>query len=283
MSISPLCNSGKDCSGRSDEIHELKSLVIGLTSSLNQFCDVITKRMDDIETNIPMHVAGMIDRKVSEEMRKVKDQFKTELKTVSDRVISLEQSYAGVVKQHHEAPLSNEENVSVVIRNLPESENENISRKVAGLIKDRLHLDNIHVTNVERKRSHRPGKHGIVIAKFQSSEDKRKVMRKKRELKDSRNFKDVYIDHSIPQSQRILNSSLKNIVKAIGENKLQIKGSVVKPNSAGGNTQNNRLNDQTSENTQINSDGQVRSSNYRNNVRGRGNIRGGNNRRGRRF
>ena len=55
-----------------------------------------------------------------------------------------------------------------------------------------------------------------------------RLWRKKRSLKDSRNFKDVFIEHSIPQSQRILNSSLKQIVKAIGGNKLDVKGSVVK-------------------------------------------------------
>ncbi|VDI42821.1 Hypothetical predicted protein [Mytilus galloprovincialis] len=67
---------------------------------MNQFCDIITKRMGDIETNIPKQVAQMIDQKVSEEMKKVKEQFKTELKTVTEKVSSLEQSYADVLKQN---------------------------------------------------------------------------------------------------------------------------------------------------------------------------------------
>ena len=57
-SESPLCksSSGSDHQYQSDqsssEISELKSLVVGLTGSMNNCCDIITKRMDDIEKNI---------------------------------------------------------------------------------------------------------------------------------------------------------------------------------------------------------------------------------------
>jgi hypothetical protein len=49
--------------------------------------------MDDIETNIPIQIANMIDVKVSAERKKVKDQFQKYLKTVSDKVTNLEKSY----------------------------------------------------------------------------------------------------------------------------------------------------------------------------------------------
>ncbi|VDH96507.1 Hypothetical predicted protein [Mytilus galloprovincialis] len=76
LSISPhghdhQYTQNKHCSEKVDDICELKSLVVGLASSMNQFCDIITKRMGDIETNIPKQVAQMIDQKVSEEMKKV--------------------------------------------------------------------------------------------------------------------------------------------------------------------------------------------------------------------
>ncbi|CAG2196709.1 unnamed protein product [Mytilus edulis] len=189
--------------------------------------------MGDIETNIPKQVAQMIDQKVSEEMKKVKEQFKTELKTVTEKVSSLEQSYADVLKQNkNQSQALSEDKLSVVIKNLPETEKENTSRKVGGLIKDGLRLKNIQVAAVERKINKIPGKHGVIIVKFQNSDDKQKVMEKKRELKDSRNYKDVYIDNAIPKAQRLMNSNLRSIVKAIGNDKLEIRGSVIRPKYA---------------------------------------------------
>jgi uncharacterized phage infection (PIP) family protein YhgE len=88
--------------------------------------------MDDIETNIPIQIANMIDVKVSAEMKKVKDQFQKDLKTVSDKVTNLEKSYADAIKQKDVTDVNK---LLVVIRNLPESESENVLNKVIALSK----------------------------------------------------------------------------------------------------------------------------------------------------
>jgi len=64
----------------SDDIGELKSLVVGLTGTMNSFCNIITQRMDDFEKNIPSMIASMIDRKISTEIQKVKQQVRNKLK-----------------------------------------------------------------------------------------------------------------------------------------------------------------------------------------------------------
>ena len=125
-------NSDHQSDQSSSEISQLKSLVVGLTGSMNNLCDIITKRMDDIETNIPIQIANMIDVKVSAEMKKVKDQFQKDLKTVSDKVTNLEKSYAHAIKQKDVTDVNK---LLVVIRNLPESENENVLNKVIALSK----------------------------------------------------------------------------------------------------------------------------------------------------
>ena len=125
-------NSDHQSDQSSSEISQLKSLVVGLTRSMNNLCDIITKRMDDIETNIPIQIANMIDVKVSAEMKKVKDQFQKDLKTVSDKVTNLEKSYADAIKQKDVTDVNK---LLVVIRNLPESENENVLNKVIALSK----------------------------------------------------------------------------------------------------------------------------------------------------
>ena len=44
-------------------------------------------------------------------------------------------------------------------------------------------------------------------ASVRNISDKRKVMEKKSQLKDSRNYKDIFIERSLPKNQRMLNSS----------------------------------------------------------------------------
>jgi len=131
--------------------------------------------MDDIETNIPIQIANMFDVKVSAEMKKVKDQFQKDLKTVSDKVTNLEKSYADAIKQKHVT----DDDKLLVIRNFPESENENVLNKVNGLIRDGLRVMDVQAVSAERKTIHRQGEHGIIVASFRNISDKRKVMEKK--------------------------------------------------------------------------------------------------------
>jgi len=111
----------------SDDIGELKSLVIGLTGTMNSFCNVITQRMDDFEKNIPSMIASMIDRKISTEMQKVKQQVRNELKTVADKVENLEKSYESIKENRNQ---NTPEEIRVIVRNLPESDRENTLNKV---------------------------------------------------------------------------------------------------------------------------------------------------------
>ena len=67
---------------------------------------------------------------------------------------------------------------------------------------------------------------------------KGKLWIKKRELKNSRNFKDIFIENDLSKNQRMLNMNLRNIVNAIGENKLEIRGGRIQPRgSRGGHIQ----------------------------------------------
>ncbi|CAC5385800.1 unnamed protein product [Mytilus coruscus] len=208
----------------SSDFSELKSLFVGLTGSMNSFCQMITQRMDNLEKTIPNTIATLIDSKISSEMQKVKQQFQKELKTVSDKVENIEKSYANVAKQQPNM----DEAIRIIVRNLPESNGENVLNKVNALIKDGLHLKDVKAVSADRKKSYKEGKYDVVVVVFKSMNDKRKVMDKKRDLKDSRNFKDIFIENDLSKSQRILNNNLRNIVNAIGENRLEIKGGRVR-------------------------------------------------------
>ncbi|CAC5356274.1 unnamed protein product [Mytilus coruscus] len=213
------------------DISELKSLILGLTGSMNSICEVMTKRMDDFEKNIPRQVAAMIDTKISEEIIKVKEQFKVDLNAVTDKINKMVTSYANVVKANTDRTTYDCFASRLVIRNLPETETENVVNKVISVFKDGLRLKDIQVVSAERKKTANKKKHGVVVVKLQSSAEKRKVVEKKRELKQSRNFQDVFIENDIPKAQRLMNNNLRNIVKAIGMNKLEMRGTRVCPKS----------------------------------------------------
>ena len=46
-------------------------------------------------------------------------------------------------------------------------------------------------------------------------------------MRSSRNYKDIFIENSVPKAQRVMNSNMRNIIKAIGSDKLEFKGSRV--------------------------------------------------------
>ncbi|CAG2247734.1 unnamed protein product [Mytilus edulis] len=231
--------------------------------------------MDNLEKTIPNTIATLIDSKISSEMKKVKKQFQKELKTVSDKVENIEKSYANAAKQQ---PTSDEA-IRVIVRNLPESNGENVLNKVNALIKDGLHLKDVKAVSADRKKSYKEGKYDVVIVVFKSMNEKRKVMDKKHNLKDSRNFKDIFIENDLSKSQRILNNNLRNIVNAIGENRLEIKGGRVRTRES--RFRDNRIdsNPRRSENQQRDHlliDEEYENRNY--NTQGYNSARGGNRR-----
>lgn len=84
-----------------------------------------------------------------------------------------------------------------VIRFFSESENENIVKKVGGLIRDGLGL-NFQFENVERKKG-RPNIPGIIIVSCKSHEDKDNVISNKAKLKTIQIFSQVYTEHDKPK------------------------------------------------------------------------------------
>ncbi|CAC5398037.1 unnamed protein product [Mytilus coruscus] len=107
------------------DIIELVSLILGLTGSMNSICEVLTKRMDNFEKNIPRQVAAMINTKISEEIIKVKDQFKVDLNAVTDKVNKMETSYTNVVKAYTDRTRYEENNSLVIhLENSNKSQND---------------------------------------------------------------------------------------------------------------------------------------------------------------
>ena len=116
---------------------------------------------------------------------------------------------------------------SIIVKQLEERENENINDRVNSLIYNGLKLDNIKVESATRKPTKSDTKPGIIVAVCKSMKDKDNIMQRKRDLKRSRRYENVYIEHHMPPEQRHLNSNLRTIVNTIGSDRLWLKGARV--------------------------------------------------------
>ena len=114
---------------------------------------------------------------------------------------------------------------NIIIRNMVYRENENVKRRVNGLIQDSLKLKDISVENAIRKPNKSESKPGIIIATLKSNEEKQSIMKHKRNLRYSSRYSQVYIENDIPANQRAVNSNFRAIIHALGGDRLQLRGS----------------------------------------------------------
>ncbi len=169
------------------------------------------RRFGDLEASLTDKFRTMVD----EQIQSMKDEMNREITDLRQKVSHLEHKTAGndSCKQ------------TIVIKNLPMTQGENVSQKVNSLIKDGLKLRDVEVERVERKESHLEGRHGHVIAKLRSVDHVKSVMKHKAKLKDSTVHKDVYIEPDRSRQERQNISNMRTIVNAVGRDKLELKGS----------------------------------------------------------
>ncbi|KAH3784927.1 hypothetical protein DPMN_162999 [Dreissena polymorpha] len=139
--------------------------------------------------------------------------------------------------------------LNVVIRNLPESTTESTVNKVNALIKNGFKVTGVVCDKAERKKNRDSTKPGVVIARFKSHKDKRKIMQQKSTLDNSQQYRDVFINHDVSLSERRMSDNFRTILGVLKKNDLVIRGSrVVKKGSRSDTSNNDRRESQTSRN-----------------------------------
>ncbi|VDH94852.1 Hypothetical predicted protein [Mytilus galloprovincialis] len=225
------------------DMSDLKHLVYSLTQSMNTMHISLTERIDTLEKNMSKDLAQLIEQKVKHEVSQAKKEingklssFKDQVNVLEGKVNSMEQSYASVVKQ---PSVNDEKKLNIVIKGLPHGKNEENNpqctlNKVNSLIRDGLKLSNIKFLKAERKVS-RDSKPGLIIAKVQSLEDKKSIMKAKSKLKGNKSFSSVYIENDIPWEVRSQQNNLRTILKEIGKSdKYRVVGSKIVRNQRDG-------------------------------------------------
>ena len=201
----------------------VKQLLAALSADMHMMYNSLHDRIDQFEAGLEQRisnkVAQLLDKRVNTELNRIKkdvderiDTFKETLRSeinedldeINEKLSKLQRPEAGPSRS-----------LNVVIRGLPESESENISSKVNSLIKDGLHLRSVSVKSAVRKTSRNQSKPGVVIASLKNADDKRKVMEQKSHLKDSRQYKDLFIHHDQSPEQRIMANNFKTVLSAL--------------------------------------------------------------------
>ena len=208
----------------------VQQLFAKLSSDMNMMFMSVNERLDKIDAGLEQRIATkvgqVLDKRVNSEMNKIKKDFDSRLEDfrqslraevaadlddIRDELNSREPSTQNV-QQVRDISLN------IVIRNLPESHNENTKTRVNSLFRDGLRLSDVTVEEADRKQSHSDSKPGVIIARMKNKQEKQRVMKEKSRLKDSRQFAKVFIHHDQHTSERSVSNNFRRIVRAMKSN-----------------------------------------------------------------
>jgi len=213
----------------------VEKLMANLEANINKQFNAINDRMDNLESRlekkITQKVTQTLDKRVSSEMSKIKKsvdehmnnvkadiaaEFRADFEDVSNKLDQISERTTGANNCVNLA-------LNIVIRNLPEHNNENTMDKVNKLIKDGLKVADVECYQALRK-GHNTNTHRVIVASFRSSEDKRKVMVDKKNLKNSDMYKTVYIHHDQSVTERVMSENFRTVLQALKQHGLVMRG-----------------------------------------------------------
>ncbi|KAH3877350.1 hypothetical protein DPMN_001213 [Dreissena polymorpha] len=129
----------------------VEQLVLKLSSDMHLLYSNLSERMDKMESNleqkITTKISQLLDKRIGSELIEIRSEIKADLKSDLDEMSVRMDSPAEACKTEENIDLN------VVIRNLPESQGENIENKVSALFLKGLKLPNVHFSSVTRKQS----------------------------------------------------------------------------------------------------------------------------------
>lgn len=94
-----------------------------------------------------------------------------------------------------------------------ESNTSILKKTVISLVRDGLNLKDVFIESVSRKKSHN-SKPGVIVVAVNNSDQKRELMKAKRNLKNVHKFKDVYIENDMSYSERRNEANFRTLIRA---------------------------------------------------------------------
>lgn len=207
---------------------ECNNKIEGLSKKIeNKVTDSVQKRLDEkmkgAQADLKKSLSRTVLKEVGDDINKAHDRMNrldSSIKTLQDLV-------SDVMSQNDPLSRVEEREQNIIIRNLPETENENTLNKVHSLIKDGLSLRDASCTRAVRKQSRRKSQYGVIIATCRDKDTKADIMKAKSNLKHHRIYDKVFIEHDRSRSERNQISSLRTLVQAVGKDKVRMRGNRV--------------------------------------------------------
>ena len=201
-----------------------------INRNMEQMWGDVNKKMDkmaiDIEKNLSSKLINCIDKRVNTEATKIKKDIGNRIDNLRD---DFYQEVKGLQEQIDEMPNKSnyedtDKNLNLCIRNLPQTERENVDGKVCDLFREGLRLRDISFRKAIKK-DRNDSKPGVIIVTCETMEDKTRIMRVKKELKNSRKYDKVYIHNDQSVETRVNNNNLKVLISALGVSGVKLRGS----------------------------------------------------------
>jgi hypothetical protein len=198
----------------SDRIDKLEiELEKRLTEKLSdKICQQVDKRINAEIKRVNKAVDEKLDT-VRADVNNDMDEIQVKLISISDTVRAFKAT----------EDISN----NIILRKLPETNNEHVVNKVQTLIHDILKLSNIEVVTARRVKNDSSKYPGVVVATLQNSEARDQVLKAKSALRNTP-FKDIYIDVDRTREERLATQNLRTVVDAMNKGaQMSIRGNRV--------------------------------------------------------
>ena len=208
---------------------------------MNELNEMMVSMERDLEKKITTNITKTVDKRITTEMTKMrkeidskvqsaKDEFMTDSNNMAEDIRDLTQQVENSSGEKHKPEL-NEKHLAlnIAVRNVGEKPRENVKNEVNRIIKDGIGIYDVEVSKAERRFSS-DNKPGVIIATFQNTEDKKKVIESKKNLKSKHNFSKIFIHHDQSRDQRRNSRNLKVLVDALKSGKaehLRVRGASI--------------------------------------------------------
>jgi hypothetical protein len=218
----------------------VEHLITKLSLDMHMLFNSIKERMDKLETGLEQRIATkvsqILDKRINSELHRIRkdvdgrlDAFRESVRTdVTTDLNELKTKVDDFISNSNDRRCEGDDiTLNVIIRDLPETTGENTLNKVNTLIKDGLKLRDVKCISANRKKSSNEGKPGVIVARFNSHDDKRQIMLHKQKLRDSSRYSRVFIFHDQSQADRLISSNFLTIYSALKNHGLSVRGTRV--------------------------------------------------------
>ncbi|KAH3799532.1 hypothetical protein DPMN_153142 [Dreissena polymorpha] len=184
----PLSEEGDTSTTQS--IPEPQDTYSCMVTAINRLSDQIgdlSKRTKRLESSIDSKIKKQVERAMNPVIEKIKKDFNDEIQKVRNEMQHMKDTalhkpdYPNLTESMNTSQINSGVN-NIVIRNFPESANENVKDRVNSLLNDLLKV-NISIESAELKETKSGTENGVIIAVCKSRDDKDSIMKSKSKLR----------------------------------------------------------------------------------------------------